>query len=45
MVGVEGSVGRLRLTQTHYYCKIDNKNLLYSTENSTEDSVMTYMGK
>ena len=31
-------------THTHIY-KIDNKDLLYSTGNSPQYSVMTYMGK
>ena len=32
--------------QKHYYIKqVTNKNLLYSTGNSTQYSVMAYMGK
>ena len=34
----------LGLTYTHYIYKIINKDLLYSTGNCTQYSLMTYMG-
>ena len=44
----EGKRGGEGLTYTHYYLyikQIINKDLLYSTGNSTQCSVITYMGK
>ena len=42
----EGSIRRLRLTHTLLYVtQITNKDLLYSTGNSTQHFVITYKGK
>ena len=35
----------MEATQYTTIYRIDNKNLLYSTRNSTQCSVITYMGK
>ena len=47
MVIVGEGWGTLRLTYTHllYIKQITNKDLPYSTGNSTQYSVMAYMGK
>ena len=44
--GEEEKIRTLRLTDIYYSNKTDNQqDLLYSTENSTQYSVITYMGK
>ena len=42
---VVNKIGRLGLTYIHYYKIVIKKDLLYSTGNFSQYSVMTYMGK
>ena len=39
------SLGEVKLTYTHLYIQTVNKNLLYSTGDSAQYSVITYTGK
>ena len=41
----KGSIRRLELTYAHTIYKIINEDLLYSTGNSTEYYLISYMGK